>query len=150
MKVKDIMTKKVISVAPEVKIGEIAKLLFDNNLTGMPVINKKNEVIGIVTESDLISRDTKIHIPSYIQFLKKLDCAIEEKNDKMKKQCEKIINLTAKDIMTKNPICVESEALIEKLAEIFTQKRINPIPVVKNNKLAGIVSRADLIKLLAS
>lgn len=148
MKVKEIMTKKVISVNQETRISEIAKLIFNNNLTGMPVINEKNEVIGIITESDLIARETKIHIPSYIQFLEKVSCVKGEKDIRMKEQCKKILNIKAKDIMTKNPICVDPEVSVKKLADLFTQKRINPIPVVKNNKMVGIVSRADLIKLL--
>ncbi len=148
IKTKDIMTKKVIFVKLDTKIAEIAKLLFDNRLSGMPVIDAEKKVIGIITEADLISQDTKIHIPSYIQFLEKINCAKKEKNDKMKKQCEKIIDIRARDVMTENTICVNPETTLEELADIFIKNRINPIPVMENNKLAGIVSRADLIKLL--
>ncbi len=148
MKVKNIMTKKVVAIDQETKIIEIARLLSENKLTGLPVIDKNRRVIGIITESDLITRDTRIHIPSYVKFLDKLVYIKKGKDIKMREQCKKIININAKDLMTKNPICISPEASIKKLAEIFTKEGINPIPVVRNNKLTGIVSRSDLVKLL--
>ncbi len=147
MKVKNIMTRKVIAVDQETKIIEIARLLSENKLTGLPVIEKNKQVVGIITEADLITRDTRIHIPSYVKFLDKFVYIKKGKDVKMSEQCKKIINVNAKDLMTKNPICVSPELPIKKLAEVFTKERINPIPVVKNNKLVGIVSRSDLVKL---
>ncbi len=145
MKVKDIMTKKVVSIGSETKVKDIAKLLIKHEITGVPVLRTK-KVIGIVTEADLIMQQGKIQIPDFIQFL---EARIYLKDGKkFEAELKKIFGITAKEVMTSDVIVITPEASIADLVRLISDHHINPVPVVKNGKLVGIVSRADIVKLL--
>lgn len=150
MKVKDIMTSNVISLSPEMSIERAAAVLFDNNLSGAPVLDKNNNLVGIVTEYDFISPDLKIHIPTYIKLLKTIDLVKKDPKAKLlQANLEKIKNTKVKDIMTKDVITIDPESELDSLIKLIIDNRINPVPVVgEEGDLLGIVSRADLVKLL--
>ncbi len=145
MQIQDIMTKKVITVQPNTSIYEVARLLFDKNLTGMPVIDDNNQVIGIITEYDLMSRDKHIHIPTFLDLMKEFKIKDDKK---IKKKIKEICNLKVCQLMTSPVVTVGPDTEIKQAAQIFTEKHINPLPVVDgNNQLVGIISRADVVKL---
>ena len=150
MQVKDIMTTNVISLSPDMSIDRAAAVLFDNNLTGAPVLSPENKLIGIVTEYDFISPDLKIHIPTYIKLLKSLELVKKDREAKpLQQELEKIKNIKVEDIMTRDVITVGPEGSIGDLIDLIIKNRINPVPVLdEQKKLVGIVSRADLIKIL--
>ena len=146
MKVSKIMTKEFITVEARTPIKEVAKKLIDNNLTGMPVV-KGDEVIGIITEADLIMQKAKLHIPMYIQLLDSV--LYLEDTEEVEEDLHKILGMTAEEVMTKQVVTIDIDDTVENLATLIEEHHINPIPVTKNNKLAGVVSRADVVKLLA-
>lgn len=145
MHVSEIMTKEVITVTPETPIHEVASLIFDKNLTGMPVIDQFWHVVGIITEYDLMSRSEHIHLPTYLNLLKQLTKGSNTKE--ISSSIQKIQSLAAKDLMTREVVTVAPETPIEDAAQIFADQHINPLPVVKDGMLIGIVSRADIVKL---
>ena len=145
MKVKEIMTKKVITVTPKAKVKDIAKLLIKYAITGVPVIKGK-KVVGIITETDLVMQKSKIQIPDFVQLL---EARIYLKDGKkFEKELKKIFGITAKEVMTNNVISIAPEASVQDLATLIADRHINPVPVIKDGKLVGIVSRADIVKLL--
>ncbi len=145
MKVSDIMTKDVLVVAPETPVFKVAEILYNNGYTGITVV-QGDKVVGIVTEADLVMQNTKLHMPSYIQLL---DSFLYLENPKhIEEELHKILGTRAEAIMTHQVVTIEPEATIEDLATLITDHHINPVPVVKNEKLLGIVSRADLVRLL--
>jgi len=147
MKVRDIMSSKVITCKAETPVNEIAKKLVKYDITGMPVVDDKNKVIGIVTEADIIMQKAKIHIPSYIQLLDSF-LYLEDPRE-VEEELKKILGIKACDLMTPDVITIDPEASVSDLATLFEEEHINPVPVVKDGKLVGIVSRADIVKLLA-
>jgi len=147
MQVKDIMTKKVISVTPKTKVSEVAEVLWKKNLTGLPVVDQ-GKLVGIVTEYDLMSQKAGFHIPSYIKFLQSFDLPEDKDNKGFKKEFEIILNTKVKDIMTKKVYTVSPKTKIKDLAELILSKKINPVPVLnEKGKIVGIVSRSDVMKL---
>lgn len=149
MKVANIMTKEVISVNPKTRIDHVATLLFDNNLTGMPVVDDTKKVVGVVTEYDFMNPKLKLHIPTYINFLSSLKMIKGYDVSEYKKTARQLVQATVDEIMTKEVITVHPETDVATVVELITSHRINPIPVVDDeNVLVGIVSRADLVKLL--
>jgi len=143
---KDIMTKKVITVKPDTKVEEIAKILSENNISGVPVVNEDNEVVGIVSEGDLIYQDKKLHMPSFIQILGGI--IFLESMKTFEKELKKIIGYKAENIMEKDVITVTEDTPVDEIATIMIEKRINRVPVVRNGKMVGIVTRADIVKTL--
>jgi CBS domain-containing protein len=143
LKAKDIMTKEVISVKPETTIEELARLLMKQQISGAPVVDHKGKIVGIVTENDLISKNSRLHIPTILRLF---DAYIPLGTSKMESDIRKMAASTVEDICTKEIITVDEEASVEYIATIMTEKRIHILPVVREGKLVGIIGKKDLIK----
>ncbi len=146
MKVKDIMTNNVVTCDVTTPVNEVANKLVDNHITGMPVLDGE-KIVGIITEADLIMQKARIHIPQYIQILDSY-LYLEDPSE-VETELKKITGMTAKEVMTAKPVTISSKDSVSDLATLIEENHINPIPVVDNDKLVGIVSRADIVKLLA-
>jgi CBS-domain-containing membrane protein len=146
-RVGDIMTKQIIKVHPQTSVHQIAQLMTQHNISGLPVVDEHDRVLGVVTELDMIVRNTRFKIPNFIMIL---DMIIYlETPGHFRERLEHMLGATAQDIMSKPAITTTPEATIEKLADLMVDRRMNPIPVVQNERLVGIVSRSDIIRLMA-
>lgn len=149
-RIADLMTKNVISVYPETPLMEASQILFDRHLSGLPVVDQNKKLVGILTEYDLLTKGTQIHLPTFLKLLKEFDLY---KKDQflIKDELKKMFDLTVVDVMNKEPFFLWSSATIEETTAAFAEHhRVNPIPIVgEDNKLVGIVSRHDLIRLYA-
>jgi CBS domain-containing protein len=150
LKVKDIMTKGLVVVEPDDDVVYAAKILAQHNFNGLPVINKENVLIGIITEYDLISQGNAVHLPTLINILGNIGFYKKDKS-LIKDDLKNLLSLKVKDIMNTDPLYVEDDAWIQEVADLFAHHhRVNPIPVIdKYKRLVGIVSRFDLIRLFA-
>jgi CBS domain-containing protein len=147
LKAKDIMTKEVITVKPETTIEELARLLMKRQISGAPVVDDNGKIVGIVTENDLISKNSRLHIPTILRLF---DAYIPLGTSKMESDIRKMAASTVGDICTKEIITVDEEASVEYIATIMTEKRIHILPVVREGKLVGIIGKKDLIKGIAA
>lgn len=146
MKVNEIMTKDVVSIGADASISQVAELLFDDNLTGVPVVDGQKHVIGILTEYDLLSRQDHVHIPTYMKLLSQFKIAKSDKS--VQQEISKVQSLRVFDIMTRPVVTISENTDVSEAARIFADERINPLPVVDGNGvLVGIISRADIVKL---
>ena len=147
LKAKDVMTKEVISVKPETTIEELARLLMKQQISGAPVVDDKGKIVGVVTENDLISKNSRLHIPTILRLF---DAYIPLGTSKMESDIRKMAASTVEDICTKEIITVDEEASVEYIATIMTEKRIHILPVVREGKLVGIIGKKDMIKGIAA
>ena len=149
MKVSEIMTKEVISARPKDKVVDVAELLYQKGLNGLPVV-ENGKVLGMITEADLISHGkNSLHIPSLIklfqEFKLKKNIYSKENND-----FKFILEATAESIMNPDYVFVVPETGTTELIKLFQEKHVNPIPVIDEKRnLAGIVSLSDIIKLIS-
>lgn len=146
MKTSDIMTKDVKYVHEDTHVSEIAHILIENNIGGVPVVNKEGLLVGIITEGDLVVRTAKLHYPTYIQFLDSL--IYLESTKKYENELRKALATIAADLMTSEVVSVPPDTDIADLATLMFEKHVHPVPVTQDGKLVGIVSRTDLIKLV--
>ncbi|MFC1686407.1 CBS domain-containing protein [Patescibacteria group bacterium] len=146
MKISKILTKDVVTITPETNIKEIAKLMIKHDLVGIPVV-EDGKIAGIVTEGDLIMKKAHLHLPNYIQLLDSF--LYLDNTQEIEKDLKKILAVKAKDIMTKDFVTVKLDSTVEDLASVMHEEHVNPIPVMDNDKMVGIASRADLIALIA-
>lgn len=146
MKVRDIMTRTVVTVPPTMTVGEVAALLRENDLSGVPVVNESGALVGMVTELDLIARHARIHMPRYLQIME-YQIYLEDPQ-RFKDELERVLGTTAADIMTEKVYTISPDAELEDLATLMVDRRANPIPVVENGRLVGIVSYHDLLQVL--
>jgi CBS domain-containing protein len=148
MKVKDVMTTQVVTVAPETRIGEVAEILFKNRFHGLPVV-EKDKVVGIITESDFFTKDARnVFLPSYISFLQDTKIADALTTEKQKK-VEQLMNTQAADIM--NPSCttILEDMDIKDLLNFFRETHFITLPVVdQSDQLVGVVTLADILGLI--
>lgn len=145
--VKDMMTAEPISVKPEDSVVYAAKLLYQYNFSGLPVVDDKGIAVGIVTEYDLISKGDALHLPTLINVLGNIEI-YKKDNSLVKDDLKRMMILKVKDVMNTDPLTVQEEAPIEFLAELFSHHhRVNPILVIdKEDKLVGVVSRFDIVR----
>ena len=145
-KVRDIMSKDVITISPETEIEEAAKILSKHGISGLPVV-EDGELVGIVSESDIIIKDKKLHFPDYINVIGGI--IYLESYNKFKEEFKKFIAYQVKDLMSKDVITLSPEDSVEEAATIISEQDINRLPVVEDDKLVGIVTRADIVKDIA-
>lgn len=116
MRARDIMTRHVVTIGPKASIHDAARLLSDYNISGVPVIDDAGQMIGIVTEADLLAKEGK----------------------------------TVADIMTPRVTAAHEDTPVEVVAQILTSNHYKRLPVVRGEQVVGIVSRADIVRLMAS
>lgn len=146
MNVSDIMTHEVVSITPETPVSEVARLLYQHKISGVPVV-KDDKVIGIVTEEDLIMRDATIKEPHVISLLDSVFYLGSRRE--FNEEVRHVLATTASELMTSHVMTIPQNATVEQLASLMVKKEINPVPVVDaNGKLCGIVSRADIVRLM--
>ena len=146
LKVKDIMTRELITVSSETEIVQATKLLLENRINGIPVTDKTGKLVGILCQSDLIAQQKKLPIPSFFTFLDGLITLTSMKQ--IEKQVQKIAAITVGQAMTPNPVTVQPDTDIEKVAALMVDKNFHSIPVVDKGELVGIVGKEDILKTL--
>lgn len=146
LRVKDIMTRKLITVSPETEITQAARLLLENRINGVPVVDETGRLVGILCQSDLISQQKKLPIQSLFTFL---DGYIPLDSPKqIEKQARKIAATTVAHAMTPDPVVVDPETSIQAVAALMVDKNFHTLPVVHEAKLVGVVGKEDVLKTL--
>jgi CBS domain-containing protein len=152
MLVKEIMEKEVITLKPDDTLKEVVQKFSENKISGAPVVDSDNQVIGIISEADIFrtlkedSREFKmVHM---FPDAKMIGLSFEEvPNDKKTEDVLKDLGgIKASEIMIKGVKTVSPEDQIKAVIDIVASGVINRVPVVEDGKLVGIVSRGDIIK----
>ncbi len=147
MRARDIMKKHVIFVSKEERVEEIVGILMQNHVSGVPVVDHNKQLVGIVTEKDLITKEKGLNISSYLEFVASILFIDGEIQHKQKYR--NLNYLTASDIMSSPVYAVHLDATIGEIASIMLNRRINRIPVInERNQLVGIIGRSDLLPTL--
>ena len=146
LKAKDIMTRAVITVSPDMEIVHAAKILLENRINGAPVMDETGKLVGILCQSDLIAQQKKLPIPSFFTFLDGLIPLTSMKQ--IEKQVQKIAAVTVAQAMTPNPVTVKPDTDIEAMAALMVDQSFHTIPVVEEGVLLGIVGKEDILKTL--
>lgn len=146
MNANDVMTKNVITVAPDTKISECAGVLLEHKISAVPVVDDERRVLGIVSEGDLIRRvELGTERPGRSWWLRLLTDNSALASDYVKSHSKYV-----RDVMTSNVTTVDSATPLNVIAEILESKHIKRVPVLDNDRLVGIVSRANLLQGLAA
>jgi CBS domain-containing protein len=146
LKAKNIMTTKVITVNPATTLEELARILMKHQISGAPVVDDNGKLIGIVTENDLISKNSRLHIPTILRLF---DAYIPLGASKLESDIKRMAAADVDEICSKEVITVDEEATVEYIATIMSEKKIHLLPVTKEGKLIGIIGKKDLLKSIA-
>ena len=148
LKVKDIMTKDIITVTPDAEVVKAAKILLEKRINGLPVVDDSGKLVGILCQSDLIAQQKSIPIPSLFTLLDGFMPLASMK--RLDKEVEKIAAITVEQAMTPKPVTVDPDADIEDVARLMVDKNYHTLPVLDGGKLVGIVGKEDILKTLLS
>ena len=143
---RDIMTREVITITDDSTVKELARLLAIHQISGVPVIDDKGRLVGVVTESDLIFQTKKLHIPTVITILDSVFYL--ENPDKMGDEMKKMVGAKVKDILTGSPLTVNEDTPLDEIATIMAEKNIHTLPVVNKEILVGVIGKKDIIRTL--
>jgi len=149
----DSVMKKPIVVNQNNDIRDVIKLFREHKISGAPVIDDDRNLVGIISESDIIktltTHDEKFNIvlPSPFDLIE-LPLKTTLKIEEFREDIEKALKTKVEDIMTKDVIVISPEASINEAAEVMTKNKIKRLPVIKNGELVGIITRGDLIEAL--
>lgn len=148
MHASDVMTTQVITVGPETSVQELAKILSERAISGVPVVDGDNRLVGVVTEGDLLHRaetGTEHHTGHRrSRWLDSLATDRELARDYIKSHGRKV-----KDIMTHEVVSVGETTELGDIADLLETRRIKRVPVLRDGRVVGIVSRANLVRALA-
>ncbi len=147
MKVSQVMTRDVVTVSPETTVAEIARLLVAHHIEGVPVVERSGKVLGVVTEYDLIVRNAHLHLPTFFGFL---DTFVPVSGQhEFEEELRRALGTYARDMMSDRLYTVRSDADLEDAATVMVDHHVNPVPVVDGGKLVGVISRWDIVQLMA-
>jgi CBS domain-containing protein len=148
MKVRDVMTRDVFLARPDTPVHRIAQIMRDRNVSGVPVVDAEQRVVGIVSELDLIVRNTRLDPPAFFQIL---DGRIPlESPAHYQQRLRHMLGTRASDVMTERVVVTGPDTELEDLAALMVKQGVNPVPVVEDGKLVGVVSRYDIVRMMAT
>ena len=146
MLVKEIMTTKPITVTGSMEIIEAARLLLENRINGVPVVDDAGKLVGILCQSDIIAQQKKLPVPSLFSFL---DGYISLSSIKgIEKEVRKIAATAVLDAMTPDPVSVSPDSTIETVAALMVDHNFHTLPVVQDKRLVGVVGKEDILRTL--
>jgi CBS domain-containing protein len=145
MRAQDIMTRQVISIAPDANVLQAARLMLQNRVSGLPVVDSKGALVGLVTEGDFLRRSelgTERHRPRWLEFLVGPGRLASEYVQASGRKVSEIMSTDLRTIGVDTPL--------EEIVHLMEKHRVKRLPVVQGGRLVGIVSRANLMHALAS
>ena len=145
MQARDIMTAPVVTVAPDTTVQEIARLLLERRISAVPVVQADGRLAGIVSEGDLMRRPDSGGERTSSWWLSLLSAPEDRAHDYRKAHGRR-----AADVMTPRVVTAEESTSIGEVATLLEKHRIKRVPVVREGRVVGIVSRANLLHGLAS
>ena len=132
MEVRDWMTPDPVTVLPDAPLAVAYRLMEENEVRRLPVVNKSRELVGILTRNDLLQ-----HVPFF-------------PNEEELEEELPYINLTVEEAMSYDPISIESTDTVQDAAELMLEAKVSGLPVRAGNRLVGIITESDIFRLVVA
>jgi CBS domain-containing protein len=138
------MSIDVVTVTPDTPLRDLARILAERKINGVPVVDRAGRVLGVVCESDLVNQNKPLHIPTVFVIL---DSVIPLENPwRMEKEFKRLAATTVEDIYSRPAVTVEPHTDLGEAARLMAEKKFYTLPVVSGGKLVGVLGKADLIR----
>ena len=148
LQAKQMMTTNLVTVTENATLQEIIQLMLDKNISGIPVVDEKGELKGVVSESDVLRLKRKLHMPDYMQLLETM--LNNSHPEYFNAEVAKSLKMAVSDFMTRKLITISADTSLAEITRLMVEHGINRIPVVHDGKLVGIVTRRDAIRAMAT
>lgn len=147
--VADVMTRDPIMARPEMPLNEAIKILADRRISGLPVVDENNNLVGVISETDLMWQETGVTPPAYIMLL---DSVIYLENpSRYERDLHKALGQTVGEVMSADPVTIAPDRPIREAAQLMHERSIHRLPVLDaSGKVIGILTRGDIIRAMAA
>jgi CBS domain-containing protein len=145
MKAKDVMTSPVVSIEPDASIWQAVRIMLQRHISGLPVSDQKGALVGIVTEGDFLRRaetGTERRRPRWLEYL--------IGPGRLADEYTRAHGRKVSEIMTADPLTISEDTPLDEIVRLMEKRQIKRLPVVRDQQVAGIISRANLVHALAS
>jgi len=141
----DLMTRDVLTVRPDMPVGEVAQLILERNVTSLPVVDDEAQLVGVVSEGDLI-RCTQTKREAHRSWWLTLMTGAASADTDLSGQSRRPVG----DVMSRDVLLASEDESLMRLIELLSRRRIKRLPIVKGGKLVGMISRVDILRHLAA
>jgi CBS domain-containing protein len=147
--VADAMTRDPIVVRTETPLNEAIQILAERRISGLPVVDTAGQLVGVISETDLMWQETGVTPPAYIMFL---DSVIYLQNPaKYERELHKALGQTVGEVMSSDPISISPDKPLKAAAQIMHEREVRRLPIVDNaGQVIGILTRGDIIRAMAA
>jgi CBS domain-containing protein len=143
---RDIMTEKIVSVTLETSLTDLAKKFVETRFSNLPVLDDDGQLVGIISETDLIEQHKPLHIPTVMTLFDWVFTLGSEKQ--FKEEVDRVTAATVGELYQKDPVTCSPDTTVRELAGLMSQHRVHLLPVVDGGKMIGVVARLDLIRVM--
>ena len=148
--VAEVMIPEPITVQIQTPLQEAIQIMAEKKISGLPVVNDDRQLVGVISETDLMWKETGVETPPYIMIL---DSVIYLQNPaRYEKEIHKVLGQTVGEVMTDKPISIKPNKSLREAAHLMHEKNIRRLPVVdeQEGKVIGILTRGDIIRTMAN
>ncbi len=147
--VADAMSHDPVVVRSETPLNEAIQILAERRISGLPVVDDAGQLIGIISETDLMWQETGVTPPAYVMFL---DMVVFLKNPATyERDLHKALGQTVGEVMSRDPIAVSAEKPLKEAAQLMHDRSVHRLPVLNNTgQVVGILTRGDIIRAMAA
>jgi CBS domain-containing protein len=143
---QDIMQKDVVTIGPDATVRELAELMAEHKISGVPVVDAERKLLGVVSEGDIL-QDSDLHFPHYVQIFESV--IYLESVRKFEERFKKTFGAKVADVMSTEVVTVEPSATAREVATLMADRDVNRVPVVAGGRVVGIITRGDLVRAMA-
>ena len=141
---RDIMTKEVITVQEDMTIEALGRIFIEKRISGAPVIDNKEKLVGIVTENDLVRKNSRLHIPTVVRIF---DAFVPlGGTDRVEEEIRRMSASTVSEICTRTVVTVAPDATLQDVSSLMFEKGVHLIPVLDAGRIVGIIGKIDIIR----
>jgi CBS domain-containing protein len=145
MKASDVMVRNVFTIGPDEDVSRAAQMLVDHDISALPVVDSAGQILGILSEADLMRREelgTEKRRPGWLEAM--------TPSSQLAADYSKSHGRKVRELMSESVVTATADTPLSEIAALLERKRIKRLPIVDKGKLIGIVSRANLVQALAS
>ncbi|MBE0618202.1 MAG: CBS domain-containing protein [Proteobacteria bacterium] len=146
---REIMTRDVRTVREDLSLQKLARAFEEARVSGFPVLDDRGSLVGVVTETDLIHQNQRLHIPTTVAIFDAV--VVLGSSKKLEEEMRRMTATTVGEIMARQPVTVEEGATVEEIATVMGERGVHTLPVLgADGRLAGVIGKRDLIRAMAS
>lgn len=147
--VADVMSRDPITVKPETPLGDVIQILAERRISGLPVVDQAGKVVGVISETDLMWRESGVTPPPYIMLL---DSVIYLENPaRYERELHKALGQTVGEVMTADPVTIDPNLPLREAAHVMHERSIHRLLVVDpQHLLIGVLTRGDIVRAMAA